>query len=103
MRKLNRGGDRWRIVIHLLNIAPDYKFYTNHALQTPPVLHDLPVTVRLPADAQVTGAWSLCPVPESHHERLPEKTVAGTVTVRLPELRFFQTIVIDYTSQEELP
>ena len=103
VRKLNRGGDRRRIVIHLLNIAPDYKFYTNHALQTPPVLHDLPVTVRLPADAQVTGAWSLCPVPESHHERLPEKTVAGTVTVRLPELRFFQTIVIDYTSQEELP
>ena len=102
VRKFNRGGDRRRIIIHLLNIAPDYKFYTNHALATPPVLHDLPVTVHLPADAQVIGAWSLCPVPESHHERLTEKTVAGTVTVRLPELRFFQTIVIDYTSQEEL-
>ena len=71
-------------------------------MKTPPVLHDLPVTVHLPADAQVTGAWNLCPVPESHHERLTEKSAAGTVTVRLPELRFFQTIVIDYTSQEEL-
>ena len=103
VRKLNRGGDRRRIVIHLLNIAPDYKFYINHALKTPPVLHDLPVTVHLPADAHVTGAWSLCPVPASHHERLAEKSVAGEVTVRLPELRFFQTVVIDYTSQEELP
>ena len=103
VRKLNRGGDKRRIIIHLLNIASDYKFYSNHALATPPVLHDLPVTVHLPVDAQVTGAWSLCPVPESHHERLTEKTVAGTVTVRLPELRFFQTLVIDYTSKEELP
>ena len=103
VRKLNRGGDRRRILIHLLNIAPDYKFYTNHALQTPPVLHDLPVIVHLPADTQVTGAWSLCPVPTSHHERLSETTAAGTVTVRLPELRFYQTLVIDYTSQEELP
>ncbi|MCG3147204.1 MAG: hypothetical protein PCFJNLEI_00642 [Verrucomicrobiae bacterium] len=103
VRKLNRGGDQRRIVIHLLNIPADYKFYSNHALQTPPLIRDLPVTVHLPADAQVTGSWSLCPLPESRHERLSDKTTNGTVTVRLPELRFFQTIVIDYTSREALP
>ena len=103
VRKLNRGGDKRRIIIHLLNIAADYKFYSNHALETPPVLHDLPVTVHLPADTQVTGAWGLCPVPEAHHEQLSATNTGGTVTVRLPELRFFQTLVIDYTAQEELP
>jgi len=103
VRKLNCGGDRRRLVIHLLNIPENHKLYTNQALKTLPVLRDLPLTVRLPADARVAGAWNLGAIPESHHERLAEKNTNGEVLVRVPELRFWQSIVIDYSSKEELP
>lgn len=103
VRKLNLGGDRRRLVIHLLNIPENHKLYTNQTLKTLPVIRDLPLTVRLPIDAQVAGAWNLCAIPESHHRRLAEKNTNGEVVLRVPELRFWQSIVIDYTSKEELP
>jgi len=95
-------GQRRRLVIHVLNIAPDYQLFTNLAQRTLPPLRKLPVTITLPAGAQLTGVWNLCPVPDAHHERLAAHTAGDAITVIVPEVRFWNVLVVEYTAPQAL-
>ncbi|HOF87988.1 MAG TPA: glutamine amidotransferase, partial [Armatimonadota bacterium] len=102
-RTVSLGGNRQRLVIHLLNAPAVPNTLSNLALKTPPVLRQLPVTVKLPAGAAVSGAWSLCPIPDAHHLALDAKKAGDAVTVTVPEVRFWNVVVIDYTANAPLP
>jgi hypothetical protein len=96
-------GTRRRLVLHLLNVPPGYALFANFAQQTPPPLRNLPVTLALPAGAQVSGAWNLCAVPDARHERLAVQAAGSAITLTVPEVRFWNVLVIDYTSPQPLP
>ncbi|OPZ85821.1 MAG: hypothetical protein BWY76_01242 [bacterium ADurb.Bin429] len=102
-RTVNLGGNRQRLVIHLLNAPAVPNTLSNLALKTPAVLRQFPVTAKLPAGATVSGAWSLCPIPDAHHVALDAKTAGGAVTITVPEVRFWNVVVIDYTANAPLP
>ncbi len=101
-RKAHLGGDRRRLILHLINLAPDYAFFRNQACLTPPVIRELPVTLALPPDAKVTAAWTLCPIPEPHHLPLEARAADGRIGLTIRDLRFWQTVVVDYTSKDDL-
>ena len=102
-RIVDLGGDRHRLVIHLLNVDPDYKLFTNVLQKTLPPLRNLPLTITLPAGAKVTGAWNLCPIPEPRQERLKEQLAGEALTVTVPEVRFWNVIVVEFTAPHSLP
>ncbi len=95
-------GQRRRLTLHLLNADPNYKLFTNLTQKIPPPMRNLPITLNLPAGAQVTGAWNLCPTPDARHEGLPVQTSGGAVTFTVPEVRFWNVIVVEYSSPQPL-
>jgi len=101
-RVIDLGGDARRLVIHLLNVAPEYKLFTNFAQQTLPPLRNLPLTVNLPAGAKVSGVWNLSPIPEARQEPLRSQFAGNTLTVTVPEVRFWNVVVIEFTSPQPL-
>lgn len=102
VRTLNGDNNRRRLVIHVLNMPTNYPFLQNLDRVTVPPLRDLPVTVTLPADAQVTGAWDLTPFPEPRQRKLAVRTSGGQVSLTLPDVRFYDVLVVDYTSAHPL-
>jgi len=56
----------------------------------------------LPPDAKVTAAWTLCPIPEPHHLPLEARAADGRIGLTIRDLRFWQTVVVDYTSKDDL-
>ncbi|HOF88093.1 MAG TPA: hypothetical protein PLZ36_08335, partial [Armatimonadota bacterium] len=96
-------GQRRRLVLHLLNVDPRYTLFTNLDQKMPAPLRNLPIRLNLPAGAQLTGAWNLCPAPDARHERLETRQDGGAVTLTVPEVRFWNVIVVDYTSPRPLP
>jgi hypothetical protein len=98
-RRVDLGGDAHRLVLHLIPTPAIDLSMTNAALKVPTPLRTLPITLTLPADARVTAAWNLCPIAAEPCTALPWKGGA-TVTLTVPEVRFWNAIVIDYTAKE---
>ncbi|MHB9134313.1 MAG: hypothetical protein ACYDBB_24850 [Armatimonadota bacterium] len=99
-RTADLGGDRHRLVIHLLNAPANDMCMRNPELKTPPPIRDLALTADLPAGATVDGAWLLSPVPDARHEKLDVKTAGNKATVTVPEVRIWGVVVIDYRAKE---
>ncbi|MHB9024383.1 MAG: hypothetical protein ACYC7E_09440 [Armatimonadota bacterium] len=102
VRTVSLGGDRHRLVIHLINAPVEDLSLKNIALKTPPVFTNLPVTITLPPGAAVQGAWTLCPIPDAAHQAVQGKRAGDELTVTVPELRFWTVLVIDYSAKEGL-
>jgi len=99
-RTVDLGGDRHRLVIHLLNAPVKDQCLHNPELKLPAPLRDLPITVALPAGAAVDGAWLLGPSPDAHHEALPVVAGGNAVTVTVPEVRIWGVVVIDFHAKD---
>ncbi|MHB9134377.1 MAG: hypothetical protein ACYDBB_25170 [Armatimonadota bacterium] len=99
-RTVDLGGDRHRLIIHLLNAPVNDQCMRNPELKTPPPLRNLPITTALPAGAAVDGAWLLSPIPNAHHETLAVTMQGDHATVTVPEVRIWGVVVIDYRARE---
>ncbi len=88
--------ERRRFVLRLINVPKGYRFGAGLKSKTPEPITDLPVTVKLPAGAEVKGAWVL-PFPESHQTMLHGKR-DDAITFTVPEVKHWTVVVIDYES-----
>lgn len=96
-RSLDRGGKRRRLVVHVLNTDEKYRHFNNLTATPPPLLRNVPVSVRLPDSARIEGAWHLTAVPCARHEPMPLTRKDGHVQAVIPEVRFWSVLVIDYS------
>ena len=96
VRTADLANERRRFVLHLINVPKGYRFGAGLKSKTPEPITDLPVTVKLPADAEVKGAWVL-PFPESR-QMVPHAKKGDTVTFSVPEVKHWTVVVIDYES-----
>jgi len=94
------NAHRTRLVLQLLNIDPGYTLYQNSALKTPSPLRNLPITVNLPAGAKISGAWCVTAVPTPQAIALTTTQNGTTAIVTVPEVRFWNAIVIEYTDEK---
>ena len=101
-RAVDLGGDRHRLIVHLLNAPVQDLCMHNPGMKLPPPLRALPITAALPAGATVDGAWLLGPSPDAHHEALAVKTDGDKVTVVVPEVRIWGVVVLDYHAKAGL-
>ncbi len=99
-RRLDLGGDRHRLIVHLLNPPAVDHTEQNPALKTTPPLRNLPVTVNLPPGAHATGGWALDAIPTPRHTVLSPTAQGDRVTLTVPEVRFWTVVVLEYTVQE---
>jgi hypothetical protein len=99
-RTVNLGGRRQRLVLHLINALPECRITGKTATVEPatmPVRIDrLPITIKLPADARVENIWALKAVPKAGHVAIPYRREGDSVTIEVPEVRFWTVIVVDY-------
>ncbi|MEI6518980.1 MAG: hypothetical protein WCO98_02890 [bacterium] len=102
VRTLNLGGNKRRLVIHLLNIDPKYQAYVNFDMKVMPPIRNLPVTLNLPAGAAVTGAWSMTPVPTPAQMAVKYQMDGGKVNLTVPEVRFYNVLMVEYTADQPL-
>ncbi|MHB9133705.1 MAG: hypothetical protein ACYDBB_21795 [Armatimonadota bacterium] len=102
VRTLDMGNNRRRLVIQLLNTPANDKTISNPAMLTLPPIRNLPVTVTLPPGAVVQGAWSLCAIPDAHHDALETKRQGDALTLTVPEVRIWNVLVIEFTAKEGL-
>lgn len=102
-RTLDLGGRQHRLVLHAIPQPVEQNPFKNKAMKAPAPLRQLPVSVKLPAGATVTGAWWLSPAPEPRHETCPVTVDAGTARLVLPETRIWSVIVLDYEADQGLP
>lgn len=96
-RARDLGGEHRRLILHLLNPPVDDMSLHNLGMKCPPPLRGLPVSVTLPDGAKVDALWNLCPIPDAGQQSLKyEINVKGELTFTVPEVRFWNVIVIDY-------
>ncbi len=101
-RARDLDGERHRLILHLLNPPADDMSLHNLAMSCPPPLRGLRLSVTLPPGATVDALWNLCPIPDAGQQLLPYKlSEENTLTFTVPEVRFWNVIVIDY--REHLP
>ncbi len=96
-RILDRGGRRRRMILHILNVDNQYRHFNNLDATPPPLLRDVPVTIQLPDTARIEGAWHLSAVPHAQHEPIPLTRTGTHLQARIPEIRFWSILVIDFT------
>jgi hypothetical protein len=101
-RAADLGNGRYRVIVHLLQTPAEPLTLNNLAQKVPAPLRDFPVTVKLPAGAEVKGAWALEPAPTAHHTAVPVKRAGDAVTATIPQVRLWSVLVIDYTAKEGL-
>jgi hypothetical protein len=97
VQQADLGDGRRRLVLHLLNPPVVDVTHQNLALKTPAPLRNLPVMIALPPGAKVTGAWALNPIPTARHVPLTPQTNGGSVTLTVPEVRFWTVLVVEYS------
>ncbi len=100
-RQVDLGGDKHRLVLHLIPAPVVDRTMENTAMQMPAPLRALPVTVQLPAGAVVTSVTNLCPTAAAPCTALPWQA-GGALTFTVPEVRYWNVLVIDYTAKEGL-
>ena len=98
LRSVSLGNDRQRLVVHVLNVPEAYALGGLDMKALPP-LRKVPVSVQLPSEAKVTGAWWLQAVPAAAHQVLPVVATNGVVSLILPEVRFYGAVVLEFTSK----
>ncbi len=101
-RTIDLGGDRHRLVIHLLQAPVIDACMRNPGMQTPAALRGLPITLALPAGTAVDGAWLLSPIPDAGHVALPVTAGGNAATVLVPEVRVWGIVVVEYRAQTGL-
>lgn len=101
-RALDLDDTHHRLVIHLINPPVDDLSLHNGGMKIPTPMRHLPVTLSLPADAKVLSAWNLTPIPTAQQTPLTCKQTGGTVTLTVPEVRFWNVLVIDYSAKSGL-
>lgn len=101
-RYIDLGGRHRRIVLHLLNAPASHRLGMSPEMKRPPILKDVPISLSLPAGAQLRGAWALCPVPEPAHEPLATEVRDGRVRLTVPQVRFWNVVVVDWDSDQPL-
>ncbi len=101
VRTLNMGDNKRRLTIHILNIDPNYRAYVNFNMKVSPPMRNLPVTLTLPG-ATVTGVWTLTPVPVPTQSTLKYTNTDGKINITVPEIRFYNILVVEYTSDQPL-
>jgi len=99
-RTLSDGRQRW--VIHLINPPVGEQMEDNVDNALPDPVRDVSLTLRLPRGATNTRAWAICceswqtgDVPRTQAHALDARRDGDTLTVTLPELLFWKTIVIE--------
>lgn len=102
-RTATLGGNRRRLVVHLLNAPEDGKPAANLAMARPRAYRDLPVTLKLPAGSRVSGAWALKAFPSAHHKPVLIREEAENWVATVDEVVFYTVLVVDYESDEPLP
>jgi len=92
----------YRLVLHVINAPPDYQFFKDVTLKIPPPLRSIPLSLNLPEGAKVLSVADLSPV-RGLEPTLLTPAVAGTmVNVTIPEVRFYDVIVVDFTAAKGL-
>jgi len=99
-RTVDMGARRHRLVLHLLPSPVVDSTLTNFAMKLQPPLRKFPLGIKLPANAVVTGAWDLCPTAMLMATPLERRVQQGTLALTIPEVRFWNIIVIDYDADE---
>jgi len=99
-RTADLGGRERRFVLHLINAPKGYRFGAGLRNKARGPIRDLPVTVKLPTGAEISGVWAL-PFPESHRA-IPRAKKDGATTFTVPEIRYWTMVVIDYESDTAL-
>ena len=96
-QQVDLGEGRRRLVLHLLSPPADDLTLHNPALKTSAPIRDLPVTLALPAGVRAPSAWALTPMSAAQQVALAPQTTGGTVTLSVPEVRFWTVLVVEYT------
>lgn len=102
LRTRDLADQQHRLVLHLVPSPADNNPFTDKTLKPPDVVRALPVTFHLPAGAKVTGAWWLRAAPGPRHEPLAVTMAGNDATVTLPELRFWNAVVLEFESTQSL-
>lgn len=102
LRTVSPGGDRRRLVLHVLNIPEDATL-GDLAMRCARPLRNVPVRFELPEDSTVSGAWLLQAVPGVSQHPLPVAAEGRTVMVTLPEVRFYGVVVLEFTAKTPIP
>jgi len=101
-RARDLDGMHRRLILHLLNTPVDDMSLHNLAMKCPPLLRGFPISITLPAGAKVDALWDLCPIPDARQQALEFHVNGSELTFTVPEVRFWNVIVIDYQAKEGL-
>ncbi len=102
-RTLELGDGKHRLILHFIPEPIDPNPFKDKAMTAPAPLRGLPVTVTLPADATVSGAWWLTAAPEAGHAALAATAEGNTVRFKLPDTRIWSMAVLEYEATQGLP
>lgn len=97
---LNRGTEAFEI-FHLINLLDNDDRWRN-AAETPAVLHDIPVKLRLGPDAQVSGVYTASPdinggIMQTLPYTLAEDSQGDYLSITLPRLEYWDMIYVERT------
>jgi len=102
LAKTRDSGDQHVLILHLLNAAPDYTFFTDDALKTPPPMRNLKLTLLLPPDSKILNAFDLSPLRGLNPTPLPPTITGGGCQIPVPEVRFYDIVVVTFTAAKGL-
>ena len=101
-RTLDLGENKHRLIVHLINPPLDDASLHNYAYKTPEPLRGFPMTIDLPRDAHITALYDLCPISEPFQRAVPFDLDGGKLKLKLPQLRFWDAVVNEYTAAAEV-
>jgi methyl coenzyme M reductase beta subunit len=84
----------------LINADSEYRVAANLAGSIPHRVLDLPITIKLPADARVEQVSLLRAVPEAAHSPIAFQEEGERVSVQVPEVRIWSVVVVDYEANQ---
>lgn len=97
-RKLS--ARREQLIIHLINPPADEKVNPKEG-KVPAARANVRVSAPVPTGSRLVSAWALSPDPDTHGEALTPSLANGLATVNVPELRFWDVVVLEFENEEK--
>lgn len=82
-------------IVHLINPPAQERIYSDPTNKVPAPQSNVAVSLNLDKGEKISHAWLLTAEPFTHEEPLPVSTQGDTVSVTVPELHFWSTVVFE--------
>jgi len=102
VRTCTLKNGRQRLVLHVVNSAATSVFGDLGMRHSPP-LKNVPIRFTLPDGAKPLGAWVMQAYPAACQQSLPLVADGSSVTLMLPDVRFYGMVVIEFESNTPIP